>query len=114
MPLHFTAFHPDFKMLDVPPTPRATLTRARAQAKAAGLRHVYTGNVRDPLGQSTYCSRCGQALIGRSGYSISEWRLDAEGRCNACGERLAGRFDAQPGAWGGRRRRVTLTPAFRP
>ena len=104
VPLHFTAFYPDFKMLDVPPTPAATLTRAREQAKAVGLKHVYTGNVRDPLGQSTYCAGCGHEAIGRDGYEILDWALDAAARCRDCGERLAGYFAAQPGEWGSRRR----------
>ncbi len=108
VPLHFTAFHPDFMMLDVPPTPAATLSRAREQGKAAGLKHVYTGNVRDARGQSTYCAACGHQIIGRDGYEILDWQLDGEGRCNTCGERLAGHFDPEPGRWGSRRRPLIL------
>jgi len=103
VPLHFTAFHPDFKMLDVPPTPPATLRRARVQAKSAGLKHVYTGNIRDVEGQSTYCAGCGQLLIGRDGYEIIAWHLTSEGHCSACGQRLAGHFAPKPGHWGSRR-----------
>ena len=99
VPLHFTAFHPDFRMLDVPPTPAATLRRARAQAKAEGIAHAYTGNIRDEEGQSTYCTACGRLLIGRDGYTITAWALDAEGRC-VCGQRLAGRYAPDPGRWG--------------
>jgi pyruvate formate lyase activating enzyme len=110
VPLHFTAFHPDFMLMDVPPTPPATLSRAREQARAAGLAHVYTGNVRDPRGQSTFCAGCGQVLIGRDGYEITGWRLDAEGRCSGCQARLAGHFDPAPGSWGSRRRPVVLAP----
>jgi pyruvate formate lyase activating enzyme len=110
VPLHFTAFHPDWKMRDVPPTPPATLSRARAQALAAGLRHVYTGNVRDAAGQSTYCAGCGTALIERSGYALGAWRLDASGACLACGRRLAGRLGARPGTWGPRRQRLAIAP----
>jgi pyruvate formate lyase activating enzyme len=108
VPLHFTAFHPAFKMMDVPPTPPATLIRAREQAKAAGLRFVYTGNIRDVRGQSTYCAECGQRVIGRDGYEIVDWQLDAESRCYACDERLPGHFAAKPGSWGSRRRPLFL------
>lgn len=108
VPLHFTAFHPDFKMRDVPATPAATLRRARAQALAAGLRHVYTGNVHDPAGQSTYCAGCGALLIERDRYSLGRWGLDAEGSCTACGHRLAGRIEARPGTWGPQRRRLVI------
>lgn len=108
VPLHFTAFHPDFKMLDVPPTPPATLSRARRQARAAGLRYVYTGNVRDVEGQSTTCAKCGELLIERDGYQIGRWHLDAEGGCESCGERLPGCFAPRPGNWGSRRQPVFL------
>ncbi len=108
VPLHFTAFHPDFKMLDVPPTPPATLTRARQQALAAGLHYVYTGNVRDVEGQSTSCAKCGELLIERDGYQIGRWHLDAHGGCESCGERLPGCFDPRPANWGSRRQPVFL------
>jgi pyruvate formate lyase activating enzyme len=108
VPLHFTAFHPDFKMLDRPPTPPATLRRARRQALAAGLRHVYTGNIVDPDGQSTRCTGCGALLVGRDGYTILGYRLDASGRCPDCGLALAGRFADRPGHWGSRRLRVAM------
>ena len=106
VPLHFTAFHPDFKMLDVPPTPPATLTRAREQARAAGIQHVYTGNVHDAAGQSTYCAGCGALLIERDWYEIGQWNVDAQGCCAGCGARLAGHFEAAPGDWGRRRQRA--------
>ncbi|HRV96112.1 MAG TPA: AmmeMemoRadiSam system radical SAM enzyme [Anaerolineae bacterium] len=108
VPLHFTAFHPDFKMMDVSRTPAATLTRARDQALAAGLHHVYTGNVYDSAGQSTYCAACGQRLIERNWYNLGEWNLNVDGYCNNCGARLAGQFDARPGSWGSRRQRVFI------
>ncbi len=107
VPLHFTAFHPDFRMRDVPPTPVATVERARTIACDAGLRYVYTGNVHDPTGQSTYCHGCGACLIGRDGYTITEWNL-TEGRCQSCGVECAGVFEPQPGAWGPRRLPVRL------
>ena len=103
VPLHFTAFHPDFRMLEPSPTPAGTLKRARAQARAIGLKHVYTGNIRDPEGQSTYCGHCGETLIGRDGYDITAWHLDADGCCAMCQTRLPGHYDASPGRWGSRR-----------
>lgn len=107
-PLHFTAFHPDFKLTDSPPTPPETLSRAREQAKAAGLRHVYTGNVHDAQGQSTYCAGCGTRLIERDWYSLGIWKLDEAGNCTDCGAALAGKFDPEPGTRGPRRQRVVI------
>lgn len=108
VPLHFTAFHPDYRMLDKPRTPLATLTRARRIARDHGIHHVYTGNVHDADGQSTYCSGCDQVLIGRDWYTLSDWNLDAAGRCNRCQTPLAGVFDPVPGTWGPRRQPVRL------
>ena len=104
VPLHFTAFHPDFRMPDVPPTPPATLRRARDQGRRAGLRHVYTGNIRDTDGQSTRCPGCGSLVIGRDGYDINAWGLDDVGRCEGCQTGLAGHFLSEPGQWDSRRR----------
>jgi pyruvate formate lyase activating enzyme len=100
VPTHFTAFHPDFRMLDRPHTPPATLTRARRIALQNGLRFVYTGNVHDHGGSSTYCHVCGQILIGRDWYVLSDWNLTADGRCTKCGTALPGVFERAPGAWG--------------
>jgi pyruvate formate lyase activating enzyme len=108
VPLHFTAFHPDWKMLDRPPTPASTLARARRLALGNGLRHVYTGNVHDEEGGSTYCAGCGAKLIGRDWYVLTEWRLDESGRCAACGTALPGVFEPRPGGWGARRLPVRL------
>jgi pyruvate formate lyase activating enzyme len=108
VPLHFTAFHPDYKLLDVPPTPAATLSRARRQALDAGIRHVYTGNVHDVAGQSTYCATCGTLLIERDWHQIGRWNLDGQACCPGCGARLAGHFDATPGSWGRRRQRLFI------
>jgi len=109
VPLHFSGFHPDFKMLDRPPTPAETLTRARQIAIDNGLHHVYTGNVDDPAGQATYCAGCGIAVIERDWYRLGRWRLDRGGRCLGCGTRCAGMFDAAgPGTWGGRRLPVRI------
>jgi pyruvate formate lyase activating enzyme len=103
VPLHFTAFHPDFRLRDAPPTPPETLSRARRQALSTGLRYVYTGNVHDPLGQSTVCPGCGEVVLERDWYSLGRFALDADGCCQACGTRIPGRFDPRPGTWGPRR-----------
>jgi pyruvate formate lyase activating enzyme len=107
VPLHFSAFHPDWKMLDYPVTPASTLQRARSIALANGLRYVYTGNIRDLDGGATLCHHCGAVLIGRDRYELTDWGLDAEGCCVACGTACAGHFDAAPGRWGARRRPLT-------
>lgn len=94
VPLHFTAFHPSFRMLATPSTPPETLFRARRQAVEVGLRHVYTGNIADQDGQSTYCASCGQRLIRRYAYLVDIEALGADGCCSVCGHTLAGRFAA--------------------
>ncbi len=91
VPLHFTAFHPDYRTLEIPPTPAGTCERARHQGLNQGLRYVYTGNVAGGAGHSTYCPNCGGIVIGRSGYTITEWQLDGS-RCRSCGTEIAGRF----------------------
>lgn len=108
VPMHFTAFHPDWKMRDVPPTPVETLTRARQIAIDLGVRYAYTGNVHDPAGGSTYCHHCGQCLIGRDWYVLSTWHLDAKGCCDQCGTVCAGVFSEQPGDWGAKRQPLHL------
>jgi pyruvate formate lyase activating enzyme len=108
VPLHFTAFHPDYKLRNRSHTPPATLLRARRIALEKGLHYVYTGNVHDPVGGSTYCHQCGQRLIGRDGYDLADWNLDNEGCCNQCSAPCAGHFDAQPGTWGAQRHPVKL------
>ncbi len=108
VPMHFTAFHPDFKMIDRQPTPAATLTRARSIALANGVRYAYTGNVVDEAGGSTYCHRCGALLIGRDWYRLTAWSLSTDGCCLACGARCAGRFESVPGTWGPRRLPVRI------
>jgi pyruvate formate lyase activating enzyme len=108
VPLHFSAFHPAWKMPDLPPTPAATLTRARAIALKNGLRYVYTGNVHDEAGGSTACPGCGTRLIGRDWYRITAWRLTPDGTCPDCGTRIAGSFEPRPGDWGARRQPVRL------
>jgi len=108
VPLHFTAFHPDWKMLDKPRTPSATLTRARHIALANGLRYVYTGNVHDREGGSTYCPHCHTRLIERDWYELGEWKLTDTGACLRCGTAIPGVFAGPPGDWGARRLSVRL------
>jgi pyruvate formate lyase activating enzyme len=108
VPLHFTAFHPDWKMTDTPATPPRTLGLARRIAIKSGLRYVYTGNINDPGGGSTYCHGCGAVLIGRDWYDLTAWNLSADGRCLACGTACAGVLDTAPGHWGRRRRPVDV------
>jgi pyruvate formate lyase activating enzyme len=111
VPLHFTAFHPDWRLRDRPPTPSETLGRARRIAQANGIRYCYSGNVHDPAGQSTWCHGCGALLIERDWYELGTWRLTADGRCPACGTACAGVFEAQPGGFGSRRLPVRIGSA---
>jgi pyruvate formate lyase activating enzyme len=109
VPLHFTRFHPDWKMSDGAITPTATLRRSRAIALKNGLHHVYTGNVHDFQGSSTYCHGCGALLIGRDWYELSTWNLavgDGRASCRSCGSPVAGVFETRPGAWGPRRQAI--------
>ncbi len=108
VPWHFTAFHPDFKMLSTPSTPAATLTRAREIARSKGLKYVYTGNVNDNTGGSTWCPSCGTRLIERHWFELGACNLDGD-HCKACGCRIAGRFERQPGTWGARCQPVRLS-----
>ena len=108
VPLHFTAFHPDWKMLDKPHTPPATLTLARRIAIKNGLRYAYTGNVHDEDGGSTYCHQCGRKLIGRDWYVLTGWNLTDGGLCLDCGTACPGLFESKPGSWGAKRQPVRL------
>ncbi len=108
VPLHFSAFHPDWKMLKHSNTPPATLSKARDIARNNGLNYVYTGNVHDIKGGSTYCSHCGELLIARDWYVLKQWRLDATGSCRQCGWQCPGVFEAEPGVWGAQRLPVRL------
>ena len=109
VPWHFSAFHPDYKMLDRPRTPATTLTRARVIARSYGLRYVYTGNVRDEAGATTYCAGCGEKLIGRDGYEITLWGLSPDARCVHCDVACPGVFESRPGDWGSKRLPVRLS-----
>jgi pyruvate formate lyase activating enzyme len=110
VPVHFTAFHPDYKMLDTPPTPPATLTRARRIGLREGLRFVYTGNVHDAEGGSTRCPGCGSAVVVRDWYAMRHYGLTDDGCCRGCGYRLPGVYDGPAGHWG--RRRLPLVSSL--
>ncbi|MES9905464.1 MAG: AmmeMemoRadiSam system radical SAM enzyme [Sedimenticola sp.] len=109
VPMHFSAFHPDWKMRDHPPTPLSSLTRAREIAISNGVRYAYTGNVHDPAGDSTWCHSCGKLLIERDWYQLGEWNLTTSGACRFCGTSCAGVFEATPGDWGAKRQPVKIS-----
>ncbi|GAA0925228.1 AmmeMemoRadiSam system radical SAM enzyme [Virgisporangium aurantiacum] len=113
VPLHFSAFHPDFKMRDIPRTPPQTLARARRIALDHGLKYVYTGNVHDPNGQTTTCGGCGEPVVVRDWYVINKYELTDAGACTRCGTTVPGRFDGPVGTWGARRLpvRIPAVPA---
>ncbi|RCK21186.1 AmmeMemoRadiSam system radical SAM enzyme [Thalassospira lucentensis] len=108
VPMHFTAFHPDWKMMDHPRTPAQTLIRARDIAIKNGIRYPYVGNVHDKSASSTYCHGCGDLLIGRDWYQLSDWNLDPNGACKSCGTHCGGVFAPKPGTWGPKRLPVRL------
>jgi pyruvate formate lyase activating enzyme len=103
VPLHFTAFHPDYKMNDIPATPASTLSRARDIAIGEGLRYVYTGNVHDTEGGTTFCPSCKTALIVRDWYRIDDYRVTPDGKCPDCGTAIVGRYEAFKRAFGPQR-----------
>jgi len=113
VPLHFSAFHPDWKMRDLPATPVDTLLRARRIAMEKGIRYVYVGNVHDRDASSTYCHNCNQLLIGRDWYVLSDWQIDNMGQCNNCLSPVAGLnfkngWCERPGNWGAKRQPIQL------
>ena len=108
VPMHFSAFHPDWKMLDKPPTRLASLLKARQIAIKNGVHYAYVGNVHDKSADSTYCHACGKLLIGRDWYQLSEWNLDEAGCCRFCGEHCAGVFNPKPGNWGAKRKAIIM------
>ncbi len=108
VPMHFTAYHPAYKLLDIPATSIQSLINARDIALANGIHYAYTGNVHDKKGASTYCHHCDNRLIGRDWYVLSEWNLDKKGRCNSCGQVCSGVFDTNPGNWGAKRLPVRM------
>ncbi|MEM7684639.1 MAG: AmmeMemoRadiSam system radical SAM enzyme, partial [Pseudomonadota bacterium] len=108
VPVHFTAFHPDYRMLDKTRTPAETLLRARSIAREVGLNHVYIGNVHHAEAQSSYCSGCGAKVIGRDWHQLSDWRLTDHGHCAICDTPFPGVFDGPPGTWGRKRQPVRI------
>jgi pyruvate formate lyase activating enzyme len=108
VPMHFSAFHPDWKMTNYPSTPSSTLKMARETALKNGVHYAYTGNIHDEDGGSTYCHQCGEKLIGRDWYVLSDWNLTPDGKCNKCQTACAGVFEAEPGHWGAKRQPVRL------
>jgi pyruvate formate lyase activating enzyme len=108
VPLHFSAFHPDYKMMDKPRTPHATLLKAREIALIGGLNYVYVGNVNDDIAQSTYCHGCGKTIIGRNWHKLSRWGLTDNGHCRHCDTKIPGIFDGPPGDWGRKRQRISM------
>lgn len=108
VPMHFSAFKPDYRMLDKAQTPPATLAMARRIARKNGVRHAYTGNVHDVGRQSTYCHVCGERAIERDWYELGAWNLDRTGACLSCGTPLPGVFDGPPGVWGRKRMPVRI------
>ncbi len=109
VPLHFSAFHPDHKMQDIPPTPPATLVRARDIALKQGLHYVYTGNVHNIEGDTTFCPDCQSPLIVRDWYQINDYRLTNDGHCPNCGGAIAGKFDEAAGTFGRNRIPVAIS-----
>jgi pyruvate formate lyase activating enzyme len=108
IPWHFSAFHPDWKMMDKPRTPPSTLRRARDIAREYGIHHVYVGNVHDTEADSTYCPQCETLLIGRDWYNLTHWNLNADGTCPKCTTKIPGHFETVPGNWGRKRLPVKL------
>ena len=109
VPLHFTAFHPDYKMTDSPNTPPETLKKARTIAMSKGLHYVYTGNVHDTDGSSTYCPGCHKRIIERDWYVLGEYHVNHRNECGFCGTKVAGLFEDKPGTWGAKRLAVRLS-----
>ncbi len=108
VPMHFSAFHPDWKMMDKPRTPLSTLLKAREIALKNGIRYAYIGNAHNKAADSTYCHHCGELLIGRDWYELSEWNMAGNGTCSSCGTLCAGVFEPMPGTWGAKRQPVRL------
>jgi pyruvate formate lyase activating enzyme len=109
VPMHFSAFHPDYRMLDKPRTPFETLAMARRVALRNGIRYAYVGNARDLGRQSSYCHCCGARTIGRNWYELSDWALSDSGACNTCGTVTAGVFNGPHGVWGRKRLPVDIS-----
>ncbi len=113
VPLHFSAFHPDWKMTNVMATPKKTLITARNIALKTGLKFVYTGNVHSHSGGCTWCPSCHHLLIERDWYQMGRWQLK-DGCCTQCGENIPGIFEIAPGNWGAKRLPVQMPLDARP
>jgi pyruvate formate lyase activating enzyme len=109
VPIHFTAFHPDFRMLDRPATPKEKLIEAREIAMSSGIRYAYVGNVHDVERQSTYCPSCSKLLIQRDWHQLGEYHIQ-NGCCSYCRTAIAGHFENKPGDWGRRRLPISIRP----
>ena len=109
VPIHFSAFHPDWKMRDTPATKIETLIKAHEIAQKNGIHYAYTGNVHYETGDTTFCHQCGEKLIVRDWYTLKVWNLSAKGECPRCGEPCAGVFEEKPGSWGAKRQAVRLS-----
>jgi len=109
VPMHFSAFHPDYKMMDTPRTTAKTLSKARDIAIKNGVRYAYTGNIHDEHGDSTYCHQCGHKVIGRDWYVLTAWNLSEDGRCQNCDRSCAGVLEPEAGHWGAKRLPVRLS-----
>ena len=107
VPIHFSAFHPDYKMLDLPRTSKETLTNARNTAKSMGLKYVYTGNVHDRDGDTTCCGNCGHEIIVRDWYDLKIYKMN-NNKCPKCSSTIPVVFDTAPGDWGNKRKRVKM------
>ncbi len=113
VPIHFTAFHPDFQMRDISATPHEILLLAYETAMQSGLNYVYIGNVHDVARQSTYCPKCQKPLIQRDWHQITDYNLDLN-RCRQCDTLIPGRFEMEAGRWGRQRQPVTVKPQISP
>ncbi|MBF0358232.1 MAG: AmmeMemoRadiSam system radical SAM enzyme [Magnetococcales bacterium] len=109
VPMHFSAFHPAWKMGQTPPTSQKTLAKARQIALESGVRYAYTGNIADSVCESSYCHSCGELLIERVRYQLGRWHLDEDGCCKRCSTPCAGVFAEKPGDWGAKRVQVNMS-----
>jgi len=109
VPIHFSAFHPDYRMMDKDATPTSTLLRAHAIARRAGIHYPYTGNIHHEATGTTHCPGCDAPVIGRDWYEITRWSLGQGGHCTHCGMAVSGHFETAPGTWGRKRQPITLS-----
>jgi len=109
IPLHFTAFHPDYKMMDIPKTEATSLLEAYNIAKQNGLHYVYTGNIYDSKTGSTYCPSCKKCIIERNWYELGNYHI-TNGCCKFCNTKIAGKFSDKAGEWG--RKRIAVPGTF--